>query len=432
MTAVVGIMNKRGVAIAADSAVTMVRHNERKIANTANKMLRLSSAQPVSIMITGNATFLGTPWDVIIRRYRQKRGHLSLPTVEAVVNDFLAYIPTEKQVFDPGIQESYVYYIFNQLFDQIEPEYPFDIETDDDDNITNLDEIVEEYQDQISMLLNRWNDGKIEPAFKDYSFERFLEYTSEIWNIFVEKRINPFLCDYPEALFDYLREDFLELAYIYLIHQCDLEEALLVFSGFGADEEYPSLIAVRVNEGFDSHICYRIGKDDIVHITDQNETAICPFAQTDIMDALLTGIHPSLKNEALERNSVYLDNYRDQVSDYLYANDEITDELEEAINQVKSNDLSADFQSFEEQRELDSKQSWLKALKNYDLQNMARLAENLVAITGFERHMTFQQEGVGGPIDLAVITKNDGFIWLNRKSWYNHQDVGGRYGKFGV
>jgi hypothetical protein len=63
---------------------------------------------------------------------------------------------------------------------------------------------------------------------------------------------------------------------------------------------------------------------------------------------------------------------------------------------------------------------------------MARLAENLIAMTSFERHMTFSPEGVGGPIDLAVITKNDGFVWLNRKSWYHHKDVGGRYGKFGV
>ena len=37
-----------------------------------------------------------------------------------------------------------------------------------------------------------------------------------------------------------------------------------------------------------------------------------------------------------------------------------------------------------------------------------------------------------GIIDVAVISKNDGFTWLNRKSWYHHKDVGGRYGKLGV
>jgi hypothetical protein len=63
---------------------------------------------------------------------------------------------------------------------------------------------------------------------------------------------------------------------------------------------------------------------------------------------------------------------------------------------------------------------------------MAALAESLIDLTGFHRILTFQQEGVGGPVDVAVISKNDGFVWLNRKSWYHHKDVGGRYGKLGV
>jgi len=75
---------------------------------------------------------------------------------------------------------------------------------------------------------------------------------------------------------------------------------------------------------------------------------------------------------------------------------------------------------------------WLNTLCDYDLQDMAQLAENMIAMTSLERHMTFSEEGVGGPIDLAIISKNNGFTWLNRKSWYNHVDVGGRYGKFGV
>lgn len=75
---------------------------------------------------------------------------------------------------------------------------------------------------------------------------------------------------------------------------------------------------------------------------------------------------------------------------------------------------------------------WLNTLCDYDLQDMAQLAENLIAMTSLERHMTFSEEGVGGPIDLAIITKNNGFTWLSRKSWYHHVDVGGRYGKFGV
>jgi len=36
-------------------------------------------------------------------------------------------------------------------------------------------------------------------------------------------------------------------------------------------------------------------------------------------------------------------------------------------------------------------------------------------------------------IDLRWgITKNEGFTWLSRKSWYHHKDISGQYGVLGV
>ena len=42
MTAIVGILNKRGVAIAADSAVTVGNGDNVKIYNTSQKIFKLS------------------------------------------------------------------------------------------------------------------------------------------------------------------------------------------------------------------------------------------------------------------------------------------------------------------------------------------------------------------------------------------------------
>ena len=84
-------------------------------------------------------------------------------------------------------------------------------------------------------------------------------------------------------------------------------------------------------------------------------------------------------------------------------------------------------------RLLDKNQrEWEKTLENYDMKSMASLAQSLIELTGFHRILTFEQEGVGGPVDVAVITKNDGFTWLNRKSWYHHKDVNGVYGSMGI
>jgi hypothetical protein len=53
------------------------------------------------------------------------------------------------------------------------------------------------------------------------------------------------------------------------------------------------------------------------------------------------------------------------------------------------------------------------------------MAESLVNLTSFKRRVTMDPETVGGPIDVAVISKGDGFIWIKRKHYFkpdlNHQ-----------
>jgi hypothetical protein len=46
------------------------------------------------------------------------------------------------------------------------------------------------------------------------------------------------------------------------------------------------------------------------------------------------------------------------------------------------------------------------------------MAEALVNLTSFKRRITAVAETVGGPIDVAVISKGDGFIWIRRKHYF--------------
>ena len=75
MTSEILIMNPQAVALAADSAVTLVqerirgdlRERKHKIFTSANKIFTLSKYHPVGIMIYNNATCMGTPWETINR-----------------------------------------------------------------------------------------------------------------------------------------------------------------------------------------------------------------------------------------------------------------------------------------------------------------------------------------------------------------------------
>lgn len=49
---------------------------------------------------------------------------------------------------------------------------------------------------------------------------------------------------------------------------------------------------------------------------------------------------------------------------------------------------------------------------------LAHVAESLLALTSLHRRISRDMETVGGPIDVAVISKGDGFIWLKRKHYF--------------
>ena len=47
------------------------------------------------------------------------------------------------------------------------------------------------------------------------------------------------------------------------------------------------------------------------------------------------------------------------------------------------------------------------------------MAESLVSLTSLKRRATGKLETVGGPIDVALITKGDGFVFTQRKHYFD-------------
>ena len=73
MTAEIAILNQAGVALAADSAVTIsLPNDDKKIYNTANKLFMLSKYHPVGIMIYNSSKVNGIDWEVIIKDFTLK------------------------------------------------------------------------------------------------------------------------------------------------------------------------------------------------------------------------------------------------------------------------------------------------------------------------------------------------------------------------
>jgi hypothetical protein len=53
------------------------------------------------------------------------------------------------------------------------------------------------------------------------------------------------------------------------------------------------------------------------------------------------------------------------------------------------------------------------------ISELAELAETLISIESLKERVTRPTESVSGPIDVAVISKGDGFIWIKRKHYFD-------------
>uniref|UniRef100_A0A914XZL4 Uncharacterized protein n=1 Tax=Panagrolaimus superbus TaxID=310955 RepID=A0A914XZL4_9BILA len=60
------------------------------------------------------------------------------------------------------------------------------------------------------------------------------------------------------------------------------------------------------------------------------------------------------------------------------------------------------------------------------IDEMAELAETLINLQSLKEKVTRPSETVGGPVDVAVITKCEGLIWIKRKHYFN-LDINARY-----
>ena len=95
---------------------------------------------------------------------------------------------------------------------------------------------------------------------------------------------------------------------------------------------------------------------------------------------------------------------------------------EDLSSAIKGLDLDKIIQSITSQITSEMKTSYtdplLNTVINLDKEDMANMAESFIALTSLVRRMQPGEETVGGPVDVAVISKGDGFIWINRKHYF--------------
>jgi hypothetical protein len=157
-------------------------------------------------------------------------------------------------------------------------------------------------------------------------------------------------------------------------------------------------------------------------ISESNESVVTPFAQSEMVDTFLHGINLRLAND-LVRNFVALatelpKTVIDSITD-------LTDTQREAWkNQVVPHAKAAIESMMEKLSRYRYERHWSpvhNALIHLPKDELAHVAEALVNLNSFQKKVSMDDETVGGPRDVAVISKGDGLIWIKRKHYFDRE-----------
>jgi hypothetical protein len=416
LTAEVAILNKSAVALAADSTVTIGAGGSgpaHKTYNTVNKLFALTKHHPVGVMIFGNAELMGVPWETIIKEYRHQLGKACFDTIDAYASALLDYLQNSRVFFPDAQQRFYfkvnIYGILHRAKELIDKAAAAAEEASKDPK-----EAANKRAVRICERIYKQSLLKcIDEPFKNRIIEEYKDDLSEAATAALDK------CPIDSEVMVRLRE-----AAVYQLcsdRKADSRSGV-VLAGFGDKQFFPAVHAVspqlvvldRLIYAEEPSQCHRIDFDD--------DAALIPFAQGDVVHTFLRGINPRYVDLLDETLQTVFDGLPKVVEDKLSGVSGIDAATIAAVKAaIEANTDAAKTEFFDQLQQVVDRQNiqpLLDVIGMLPKDELAAMAEALVNLTSVKRKMSYGPETVGGPVDVAVISKGDGFIWISRKHYF--------------
>jgi len=404
MTAEIAIMNAQAVALAADSAVTF----GSKVKNTANKIFALSKFEPIAAMIYNNADFLGLPWETVVKAHRTDLSRKSFPTVRHYAANFFEYLKNERLIaratHNPRRMTEFVENEFRVIREAAMKLVEAEIASA---GTVSESRIAQFLQESLKDRKKRRHDSapKIGAAV-----------SATVSNSLLERIVREVFDKLPLKA---ITRRGLKAHAHYLVRTFPVAPPSgFVVAGFGRDELYPSLESYSVYSfADDSFVAVR--DDRSFHITVEESVYVVPFAQSEVVATFMDGVDPRYQHLIEGLIATILREYPSKILDQVTSlsateRGSLISRFEISGSQVATEYLKR----LEEIRGQMFSGPITAVVQSLPKDELAAMAESLVNLTSFKRKVSLDQETVGGPIDVAVISKGDGLIWIKRKHYF--------------
>lgn len=414
MTAEIAIVNRSALALAADSAVTIRIGNTQKVYDSAEKIFEFSRKNPIALMVYNSVEFVGVPLDVIVRKYRNEEDQ-PYDCLKDAADLFTRYLETFKH--DIKDERNHLNAVLSSAFNALNTRllgvFKSAIEAQ---AVSEANNFNFSFEDELSKLIREDTDrheaAKLDNYLVEVSIDQFTKRYGDVIKDAVGRIRFPIDPSKVLKLFE---------VYALAIVRSKIGSEILtglVFGGFGKKDLFPTLDYIEIDGIYFDKLKVLSQKE--IDIDRRGEkTAMLPSAQKEMVERFMYGLDSEIHEKILW--------FVGKATDEILNSKMGAFDGGEKVNIKKS-----------VVREFGNMINKLMELERHSIQDivnfmskkeLAEMAHALVELTSKKRRFSTDQETVGGPIDVAIVTRNEGFIWIRRKHYFDQAVNPGYYAR---
>lgn len=396
MTTEVSIKNKLGIVLAADSAATAVGigmgGTQAKVYNSANKLFTLSKTDPVGVLVYNASGINGVPAEIIIKEFREQcKTYKTLKKYQGALLKFIEELIRKKKL---GL---YIFDFYKAFINEITASLDH-VKAQDGDKF-NYEEFINKHKMMLIQAIRENNCDNLE----------IIPYNTVIKKIETDFKFQNTFKDFKDInSYPYEISSLNELFYMYLKYVFCRSYTGIAVCGYGAGEFYPKVYKIHIYGVLENHLY-----TDNAESYETEDAEVIPLAQKQMIDTFMRGVSDKLYNQLEQLHIGNFSAFLDLITPSLKEDvdkEVLNARLMSAFNKNKETFKNMVFEL--EQRPL------LQTLNFLSREEMAELAESLINIQVLKYKVSPDLETVGGPIDVAIISKHDGFVWKKRKLYF--------------
>ena len=412
MTSEVMIMNRQAVVLAADSAVTYGGGPEPVVTLEAEKILKLGPN--IALMVYSRGDVLGRSWSHIAHAFLREHGETDYETVQEAASAFFTFMDENRRLFPEHEENEEFEALMRAAFLTVLSHakamktYPGG---GYDDDAAAFAAALDLYLSHLKADELGTERERLE-VFADLDRERFVQRYGAMLDGLIAESLGAFGQE------DAMRAKLFDFAFMIATQPAFLEPyAGLVFAGFGSSDVFPVYTHYYASILVDGVMKRAHDETTKVGVEDGPNAFLRTFAQADMTHAFLRGVHPLMFDVMISLNLISNEAAAEAALKQAGLSQDQMDAVLTQMRQDTLPQLTGEFvhtaQSISQDEFINP---FIKVVSASGKKQLAETSKALVELNILKTDLHMAQTGVGGEVDVAMVSRTGGLEWYAKKS----------------